>query len=103
MDIFEQTPITSEPTIKIVTREMLIFKCYQVNSKEIKWPLQWLVKHEAMFPIVVFLACQTLGIVGSQIETKRILKNRDTYKLENMSLTIKKFRDIDICEKNLAK
>jgi hypothetical protein len=27
LDIFEQTPITSEPTIKIVTREMLIFKC----------------------------------------------------------------------------
>jgi hypothetical protein len=25
-------------------------------------------KHEAMFPIVGFLVCQILGIVGSQIE-----------------------------------
>ncbi len=39
LDIFEQTPITSEPWIKIVTKEMLIFKCYQVAPKKIKWPL----------------------------------------------------------------
>jgi len=42
-----------------------------VDPKNIKCPLQWWGKHEAMFPIVGFLACQTLGIVGSQIETKR--------------------------------
>jgi hypothetical protein len=71
LDIFEQTPITSEPTIKIVKREMLIFKHYQVNFKEIKWPLQWLVKHEAMF-LIIFVLAQTLRIVGSQIEIERI-------------------------------
>jgi hypothetical protein len=71
LEIFEQTPITREPTIKIVTMEMLIFKRYQINSKEIKWPLQWFVKHEAMFPIIVVWA-QTLRIVGSQIEIERI-------------------------------
>jgi hypothetical protein len=37
-------------------------------------PVEELVKylHEAMFPIIGFLARQTLGIVGFQIETERI-------------------------------
>jgi hypothetical protein len=39
-----------------------------VDPKNIKCPFQWWVKHEAMFPIVGFLASQILGIVGSQIE-----------------------------------
>ncbi len=29
-------------------------------------------KHESMYPIIDFCAKQVLGIVGSQIETKRI-------------------------------
>jgi hypothetical protein len=50
--------------------------------------------------LLFFLACQTLGIVGSQIEIERIFFfNNDTYKLENMSFIIKTFRNIDICEK----
>jgi hypothetical protein len=28
LDIFEQTPSTSEPIIELVKKEMLIFKCY---------------------------------------------------------------------------
>jgi hypothetical protein len=28
LDIFEQTPNTSEPIIKLVKKEMLIFRCY---------------------------------------------------------------------------
>ncbi len=72
LDIFEQIPSTIEPTIKFIRREMLIFKWYQVHSKEIKCPLQWWAKHEAMFPIIVFLAHQILGIVESQIEIERI-------------------------------
>jgi hypothetical protein len=44
-----------------------------VDPKDIKCPLQWWGKHEAMFPIVGFLACQVLGIVRSQIETERII------------------------------
>jgi hypothetical protein len=42
---------------------MLIFRHYQVDSKEIKCPLQWWEKHEIMFPIVGFLAHQITGIV----------------------------------------
>jgi hypothetical protein len=56
---------------EFVTREQLIFKRYQVDPKDIKCPLQWWGKHEAMFPTIGFLACQILGIVGSQIEIER--------------------------------
>jgi hypothetical protein len=55
---------------ELVTKELLIFRCYEVDPKDIKCPLQWCGKHEAMFPTVDFLACQILGIVGTQIETK---------------------------------
>ncbi len=43
-----------------------------MDVKDIKCFLQWWHKHEAMFPIVGFLAPQILGIIGSQIETERI-------------------------------
>ncbi len=39
-----------------------------MDPKDIKCPLQWWEKHETMFPIIGFLACQILNIVGSQIE-----------------------------------
>jgi hypothetical protein len=52
LDIFEQAPNTSEVAIEIITREMLIFRCYQVDSKEFKCHVQWWAKLEAMFPIV---------------------------------------------------
>jgi hypothetical protein len=51
-----------------VKRELLVFRIYQLDVKDIKCLLQWWQKHEAMFPIVGFLAQQILGIVGSQIE-----------------------------------
>jgi hypothetical protein len=41
MDIFEQIPCPSESLIELITREMLIFRCYQVVSKDIKCPFQW--------------------------------------------------------------
>jgi len=78
LDIFEQTTRRSESTTKLVTKRMLIFKYYQMDSKEFKCPLQWCAKHETMFPIVGFLAHQILGIVGSQIESKRWSHN-NTY------------------------
>jgi hypothetical protein len=52
LDIFEQAPNTSEVAIEIITREMLIFRCYHVDSKEFKRHVRWWAKHEAMFPIV---------------------------------------------------
>jgi len=51
-----------------VKRELLVFRIYQLDVKDIKCLLQWWQKHEAMFPIVGFLAQQILGIIGSQIE-----------------------------------
>jgi len=82
---------------------MLIFKCYQVDSKGIKCFFQWWAKHETIFPIIVFLACQILRIVESKIHTKFFFFNKDTYKLEKMLFIIKNFREIDICEQKLAK
>jgi hypothetical protein len=43
-----------------------------MDPKDIKCPLEWCAKHEAMLNIVGFLACQILNIVGSQIDTIRI-------------------------------
>jgi hypothetical protein len=57
---------------EFVTKELLIFRHYQLDSKDIKCPIQWWGKHEAMFHVVCFLAHQILNIVGSQIEIKRI-------------------------------
>jgi hypothetical protein len=55
LNIFEQTTNTSEPIEKLVKRELLIFRRYQLDVKDIKCPLQpW--KHEAMFLTVGFLA-----------------------------------------------
>jgi hypothetical protein len=41
LDIFEQTARTSEPVKKLVKRELLIFKRYQLDVKDIKCHLQW--------------------------------------------------------------
>jgi hypothetical protein len=41
LDTFEMTTSTSEPTMELVNRELLIFKRYQVDVKDIKCPLQW--------------------------------------------------------------
>ncbi len=72
LDIFQQTASISEPTKELVTRKLLIFKHYQVDPKDIMCLLQWWGKHETMFPIVGFLACQMLCIVRPQIEIERI-------------------------------
>jgi hypothetical protein len=72
LDIFEMITNTSEPTTKLVNRKLLIFRCYQVDVKNIKCPLQWWEKHESMFPIVDFCARQILGIIGFQIEIEKI-------------------------------
>jgi hypothetical protein len=63
---------TSEPTKELVNRDQLIFKRYQVDVKKIMCPFQWWEKHKSMFPTMGFLARQILGIMGSQIKTKRI-------------------------------
>jgi hypothetical protein len=62
---------TSELVKKLVNRELLIFRIFQMEIKEIKNLLQWSQKYESIFPIVSFFVWQILGIVGSQIETRR--------------------------------
>jgi hypothetical protein len=49
---------------ELVTKELLVFKCYQVDPKDIKCPFQWWGRHEAMFPTIGFLAHQILSIIG---------------------------------------
>jgi hypothetical protein len=41
LDIFEQIANTSELVEELVKRELLIFKRYQLDVKDIKCPLQW--------------------------------------------------------------
>ncbi len=65
LDIFQMTTRSIELTKELVQRELLIFQHYQVDVKEIKCPLPWCEKHEAMFPTNGVLACQILGIVDS--------------------------------------
>ncbi len=69
LDIFEMTFNICEPTMKLMNRELLIFKHCQVDVKDIKCQFQWWEKHESMFLIVGFYARQILGIVRSQIGT----------------------------------
>jgi hypothetical protein len=70
LDIFQQIASKSEPTKELVTKELLIFRHYQMDPKAIKCLLQWWGKYETMFPTNGFLAYQILNIIGSQIETK---------------------------------
>ncbi len=72
LDIFEMTTNTSEPTMKLINKELLIFKRYQVNVENIKSPPQWWEKWKNMFPTIGFCARQILEIVGFQIEMERI-------------------------------
>ncbi len=78
LDILKQTPSTNELVTKLVTKELLIFKCDQMDLIEIKCSLQWWGKQENMFLTIGFVTCQILGIVGSQIEAKKILKSNDS-------------------------
>jgi hypothetical protein len=56
----------------------------------------WVGKHESLFPTIMFVACQILGIMGSYIETKRIFSlikeftnlNRSCLQLENLDKLI---------------
>jgi hypothetical protein len=41
---------------ELVKRELLNFRRYQLDVKNIKCLLQWWQKHEAMFPTIGFLA-----------------------------------------------
>ncbi len=54
LDIFEMTTSISELVTNLVNRELLSFRHYQVDFKDIKCPLQWWEKHESMFLTIGF-------------------------------------------------
>jgi hypothetical protein len=56
LDIFEMSTRTNEITKEVVNKELLMFKRFQVDVKDIKCPLEWWAKHESLFPTVAFLA-----------------------------------------------
>ncbi len=65
MDIFEETASINEPAEEIVKKELLVFRRYQLDVKDIKRPFQWWKKHEVMFPTIRFLAKHIFDVVGS--------------------------------------
>jgi hypothetical protein len=72
LGIFKMIANTREPTRELVNREIMVFKHYQVDVKDIKCLVQWWEKYESMFPTIGFCVRQILGIIGFQIETERI-------------------------------
>ncbi len=67
LDIFEMSVRLIEPTKEVVNKELLMFRKFEVDIKNIKCPLKWWVKHEFLFLIVIFLAHPFFCIVGFQI------------------------------------
>jgi hypothetical protein len=72
LDIFEMTTRTIKPTKELVNMKFQNFQHYQLDVKDIKCCLQWWKKHELVLDIVVLLTWQILGIVKSQIKTKKV-------------------------------
>ncbi len=55
-------------------------------------------KHETMFPIIGFLACQILEIVGLQFYDDDFFFDVHIYKPKEMSFIIIEFRNSHFCE-----
>jgi hypothetical protein len=72
LDIFEMFVGTSKPTKEVVNKELLMFRRFQVDVKNIECPLEWWVKHESLFPTMAFFTHQIFGIIDFQIKTERI-------------------------------
>jgi hypothetical protein len=72
LNMFEMIVNTSELIKELVNRDLLIFKRFWMDPKEIKCPFQWWQKRESMSRTIDFFAWQILGIVGSQIKTKMV-------------------------------
>jgi len=56
LDIFEVFVGTNEPTKEVVNKELLMFRRFQEDLKDIQCPLEWWAKHESLFPTVAFFA-----------------------------------------------
>ncbi len=73
-----------------------------MDVKDIKCPLEWWRKHEAMFPTVRFLGQQILGIVVSQIEIEMIFYLAEILTNLRRCLQIENFREVDFCQQKLT-
>ncbi len=56
----------------VVKEQLTHFRIKKVNEEECKDPLAWWRTHEVHFSYVGFIARQIMGIVGFQIEAKRV-------------------------------
>jgi hypothetical protein len=72
LNIFQMTNNIAKTAKEIVPRELLDFRRFHVDVKDIKNLLQWWEQHESRFHAVDFLAKQILRIISSQIETEHI-------------------------------
>jgi hypothetical protein len=54
LDFFEMMARTSEPTKELIRKKLLVYKCYQMDVKNIKCFSQWQDKHETMFQVLAF-------------------------------------------------
>jgi hypothetical protein len=54
LDIFEMMARTSEPTKELIKKKLLVYKCYQMDVKNIKCFFQWQDKHEICFLLLDF-------------------------------------------------
>jgi hypothetical protein len=72
LNIFQMTNNSIETAKEIIPRELLDFRRFHVDVKDIINVLQWWEQHESRFHAASFLAQQILRIVSSQIETKHI-------------------------------
>jgi hypothetical protein len=61
----------------VVKEQLNHLKIKKVIEEQCKDPLAWWRTHKVQFSYVGFVARQILGIVGSQIEAKRVLKFTD--------------------------
>jgi hypothetical protein len=58
--------------LSMVKEQLNHFRIKKVTKEECKDPLAWWKTHEIQFSYVGFVTQQILGIVGSQIEAKRV-------------------------------
>jgi hypothetical protein len=71
--LFGTATSPEEATEGTIVKELSLFHQLVIDKEDLQeGPLNWWKHNEAKFPNVGFLACQYLGILGSQIETERI-------------------------------
>jgi len=84
LDIFEMVTNTNELTKELVNQKLMIFRKFQANAKNIKWPLEWWKNLNLCSQLLVFFSRQILRIIGSQIEIEKI------FSLSHIFINLKK-------------